>query len=120
MVKTASSILTASAVALCMVGSLPAARADVLRIAVVVADNEADYANNAALAPTFEALLKKGTGVKDVHVGVDPAKMTIASSSVWPNADDIRSVTDTSEWKATVGKLKAKPFTPEVFQITPP
>ena len=117
--KPTSSILIASAVALCMAGSLTAAKADVLRIAIVPADNEADYANNAALAPTFEALLKKGKGVKDVHVGVDAAKFTIASSSVWANADDIKSVTDTAEWKATVGKLKAKPFTPEVFQIAP-
>jgi hypothetical protein len=100
-----------------MLGTLTVAYADVLRIAVVVAESEADYTNNAKLVPTFEALLKKGTGVKDVHVGMDPSKMTIASSSVWPSADAIKSVTDTAEWKATVGKLKSKPFTPEVLQL---
>jgi hypothetical protein len=112
-------VLIAGAFALCTLAGITAADAEVLRIAVVVADNAADYANNAALAPTFAALLKKGTGVKDVHVGTDAAKMSIASSSVWANEADISSVTGTADWKAAVGKLKSKPFTPEVFQIAP-
>jgi hypothetical protein len=52
-----------------------------------------------------------------VHVGIDPDHLTITSSSVWPDAAAIKSVTNTAEWKATVAKLKSKPFTPEVFQI---
>ena len=46
------SVLTAAAFALCTIAGLTAAKAEVLRIAVVAADNAADYANNAALAPT--------------------------------------------------------------------
>lgn len=106
--------LLAGAFTLC---SITAVQAEVLRIAVVVAENQADYTNNAALVPTFDALLKKGTGVKDVHVGMDPTHMSIASSSVWPNAEAIKTVTDSAEWKATVAKLKSKPFTPEILQL---
>jgi hypothetical protein len=108
-------LLLAGAVALTT--GLTTAQADVLRIAIVVADSPADYTNNVALVPTFGALLRKGTGVKDVHVGIDPDHLTITSSSVWPDAAAINSVTDTAEWKATVAKLKSKPFTPQVFQI---
>ncbi|MGD0102441.1 MAG: hypothetical protein ABSC06_00210 [Rhodopila sp.] len=112
-------VLTAGAIGLCTIAGHTAAQAEVIRVAVVVADNAADYANNAALLPTFAALLRKGTGVKDVYVGSDAAKMTIATTSVWANESDIASVTGSAEWKAAAGKLKSKPYTPEVFQITP-
>jgi len=112
-------VLTAGTIGLCTIAAHTAAKADVLRIAVVVADSAADYANNAALLPTFAALLKKGAGVKEVYVGTDAAKMTIATTSVWANESDIAAVTGSAEWKAAAGKLKSKPFTPEVLQITP-
>jgi hypothetical protein len=76
-----------------------------------------------ALLPTLTVLLKQGTGVKDVHVGTNAAKMSIATSSVWADETDISSVTGTSDWKAAMDKL-SKPTSPyrvitEVFQITP-
>ena len=52
--------LTVGAIALCTAIGLTAAKADVLRVVVVVAESEADYANNAALLPTFVELMKKG------------------------------------------------------------
>jgi hypothetical protein len=67
----------------------------------------------------FAALLRKGKGVKAVYAGTDAAKLTTTTSSVWSDPADIGSVTDTADWKATVAKLKAKPFTPEVFTIVP-
>lgn len=116
-------VLTAGAFALCTVAGLTPVKAEVLRIVLVVADNATDYATNVALLPTLTALLKKGTGVKDVHVGTDAAKMSFATSSVWANETDITSVTGTAEWKAATDKL-SKPIAPyrvitEVFQITP-
>jgi hypothetical protein len=111
------SALTAGVFALCTVAGLTAAKAEVLRIAVVVADNAADYANNAALAPTFAALLKKGNGVKDVYVGTDEAKMSIASSSVWDSEANAKAATSTDEWKATAGKLKFKTYTVEFLEV---
>lgn len=116
-------VLTAGAFALCTVAGLTQVKAEVLRIVVVVADNATDYATNVALLPTLTALLKKGTGVKDVHVGTNAAKMSIATSSVWADETDISSVTETSDWKAAMDKL-SKPTSPyrvitEVFQITP-
>ena len=42
--------------------SAAAARADVICVATVVAENQADFASNAALMPTFVGLLKKGAG----------------------------------------------------------
>jgi hypothetical protein len=106
----------------CAFGSLvgvTAAQADALRVAVVVAENQADYENNVALLPTFAALLGKGKGIKAVYVGTDAAKFTITTSSVWSDPADISSVTDTADWKATAAKLKAKPYAGEVFTIVP-
>jgi hypothetical protein len=111
------SVLTAGVFALCTVAGLMAAKAEVLRIAVVVADNAADYTNNAALAPTFAALLKKGTGVKGVYVGTDAAKMSIASSSVWDSEANAKAATSTDEWKAAVGKLKFKTYRAEFLEV---
>jgi hypothetical protein len=116
-------VLTAGAFALCTIAGLTPVKAEVLRIVLVVADNATDYATNVALLPTLTALLKKGTGVKDVHVGTDAAKMSIATSSVWADEADISSVTGTADWKAATDKL-SKPIAPyrvitEVFQITP-
>jgi hypothetical protein len=116
-------ISTAGAFALCTVAGLTPVNAEVLRIVLVVADNATDFANNVALLPTLTALLKKGKGVKDIHVGTDAAKMSIATSSVWADEADISSVTGTADWKAATGKL-SKPTAPyrvivEVFQITP-
>lgn len=96
---------------------LSAANADVLRIAIVVADNQADYDNNVKTLPTFGELLKKG-GAKSVLVGMDPAKMSITSSSVWGSADDAAKATSTDDWKAAAGKLKYKAYTAEVFELS--
>ena len=65
------------------------------------------------------ALLKKGTGVKATWSGIDAAKLTIVTTSVWPEESDIKSATDTAEWKATAAKLKYKTYTPEIFQVVP-
>jgi hypothetical protein len=96
-----------------------AARADVIRVATVVAENQADYANNAALVPAFEAMLKKAPAVKATASGTDAAKLTIVTTSVWAQESDIKSATDTAEWKATAGKLKYKTYTAEIFQLVP-
>ena len=85
----------------------------------MVAENQADYANNAALVPGFVAMLKKATAVKATWSGTDAAKMTIVTTSVWPQESDIKSLTDTADWKAAAGKLKYKTYTAEIFQVVP-
>jgi len=97
---------------------ITSARADVLRVAIVTADSAADYASNAALLPTFAALLTKGGG-KDVIAGTDAAKMTIVSSSVWPSEAAVMAVTGSADWKAEAAKLKSKSYVIEIFQVTP-
>jgi hypothetical protein len=111
-------VLMAGTFALFAVAGPGAAKADVLRIAIATADNQADYDHNAATVATAKALLLKGTGVKAVYVLQDPAKMTVASVSVWPSEADIHSVTDSADWKSMVaGKLKYKTYTVEVFEV---
>ena len=83
---------------------------------MVVADSQADYDNNAALLDTFSALLKKGNA-KAVYVGSDPGKMTITTTSVWANEGDVSALTGSADWKAAAGKLKAKTYNSEVFQL---
>ncbi len=99
--------------------SVAAARADVIRVATVVAENQADFANNAALVPTFAGLLKKAPAVKATWSGTDAAKLTIITTSVWAQESDIKSLTDTADWKAAAGKLKYKTYTAEIFQVVP-
>nr|WP_294531325.1 hypothetical protein [uncultured Rhodopila sp.] len=106
------------AVLACYAGA-PAAHADVIRVATVVAENEADFTANAALVPTFVALLKKAPAVKASFSGTDAGKLTIVTTSVWPEESAIKSVTDTAEWKAAAGKLKYKTYTAEVLQLVP-
>jgi hypothetical protein len=99
--------------------SLTTANADVIRIAVVTAENKADYDNNAALVASFEALLKKGAGVKGVYAGTDAEKMSITTTSVWGAASDVEAVTGSADWKATAAKLKAKTYNTEIFELAP-
>jgi hypothetical protein len=110
-------VLAAAAFVLCAAAGLTAAKADVIRVALVVADKQADYDSNVALAPTFDALLKKAAGVKTAYVGTDAGKLTIMSSSVWPDEAAIKALTDSADWKAAAGKLKYKTYTVEIFQI---
>jgi hypothetical protein len=121
--KTMYGFVRIAAVAFALAGamemSVATVNADVLRIAVVSADNKADYDNNVALLPGFAALLKKGSGVKGVFVGADPDKMSITTSSAWGSATDVSAVTDSADWKALAAKLKAKTYTTEVFEIVP-
>ena len=98
--------------------SFSAASADVLRVAIVEAENDADYAGNVALLPTFVDLMKKG-GAKSVTVGSDAAKKSIGTSSVWGSAADIAKLTGSDDWKAAAGKLKRKSYTAEVFEVAP-
>ena len=98
--------------------SFSAARADVLRVAIVEAESDADYASNVALLPTFVDLMKKG-GAKAVTVGGDAAKKSIGTSSVWGSAADIAKLTGSDDWKAAAGKLKRKSYTAEVFEVAP-
>jgi hypothetical protein len=95
------------------------ANADVIRVAVVTADSKADYDNNAALVATFEALLKKGAGVKGVYAGTDAEKMSITTTSVWGSASEVEAVTSTADWKAAAAKLKAKTYNTEIFELAP-
>jgi hypothetical protein len=114
-----ASVLTIAGLGCYCVAGAPAAKADVIRIATVVAENQADYANNAALVPAFVALLKKASVVKATYSGIDAGKLTITTTSVWPTAADIKTVTDTADWKAAAGKLKYKTYTAEVFEVVP-
>jgi hypothetical protein len=109
--------LILAGIAVCSAAVAPTARADVIRIAVVVAESKADYDNNAALVPTFAALLKKGA--KAVYAGTDAAKMSITTTSVWSNEAAIAAVVGGDDWKAAAAKLKGKPYTAEVFEIVP-
>ena len=61
--------------------------------------------------------MKKGTGVKNVYVGIDAAKMSIASSSVWDSEANAKAATSTDEWKAAAGKLKFKTYTVEFLEV---
>ena len=97
---------------------MSAVRADVLRVAIVEADNDADFSSNVALLPTFVDLMKKG-GAKSVTVGSDAAKKSIGTSSVWGSAADIAKLTGSDDWKAAAGKLKRKSYTAEVFEVAP-
>ena len=98
---------------------LNSARADVMRIAVVIADNAADYKANAALLPAFVKMLKAGAGVKEVSSGTDAANNAIMSTSVFPNAAAVSAVTGSERGKAQAAKLKAKSYTINVFDLAP-
>ncbi len=98
--------------------AISVAKADVLRVAIVEADNEADFKSNAALLPTLADLLKK-LGAKSVVAGTDAEHMAIATSTVWGSAADIAKVAGSDEWKAAAGKLKRKSYTTEVFEVAP-
>lgn len=96
-----------------------AARADVVRVAVVVADSAADYQSNTALLPAFAAMLKKGAGVKEVYTGTDDAHMAITTVSVFPDAAAVAAVTGSADWKAEAAKLKSKNYTIGVYNVAP-
>ena len=115
MKKMFSSVLM-GAFAVCTVAGFTAAKADVIRVAIAVADSQADYESNAALLPTFAELFKKGKA-KAEYVGTDAAKMTIMSTSVWASEADVTAVTGSADWKAAAGKLKAKTYNTEVFEL---
>ncbi len=112
------SVLTVGALALSTGAGLTSANADVLRVAIVVADSAADNTANAAMLPTFAAMLTKG-GAKDVVSGTDDAKMSIVTSSVWADEAAITAVTGSADWKAEAAKLKAKTYVIEIFKVTP-
>ena len=71
---------------------MTAAKADVIRVAIVVADSQADYTSNAGLVSNFEALLKKAAG--------------IASGSKVPNKEKVGKVTRKQVME--IVKIKAK------------
>jgi hypothetical protein len=110
-------ILIAGAFAFCAAASLTAAKADVVRIALVVAGSQADYDSNASISPVAQELLKKGKGVKTIYMINDPAKLTRGSVSVWDNEADATTATSTAEWKALMGKMKSKSYTIEILEI---
>jgi len=66
--NTLRNIVIAGAVALSSAAGLTAAKADVIRIAIVAAGSQADYDSNLPFTDTFKDLLKKGKGVKAVYV----------------------------------------------------
>jgi hypothetical protein len=98
---------------------LATAQADVLRHAQVVASSKADFDANVQLIPTFNAMLQKSPGLKQVFVGFDPAKNTFTSTSIWDKADSVAAVTGSPEWKETVAKLKSTALNIEVLEIQP-
>jgi hypothetical protein len=118
MTNTVRAAVLATASILGLAGTSPA-RADVMRIAVVIADNAADYQANAALLPGFVKMLKAGAGAKDVNSGTDAAHNAIMSTSVFPNAAAVEAVTGSDAWKAEAAKLKAKSYTINVFDLAP-
>jgi hypothetical protein len=109
--------LAFGAIAVCVAAAPTAARADVIRIALVTADSPADFDNNAALLPEYSALLKKGAGVKEVAVFADAAKLLIGTSSVWASEADVKAITESAEWKAVVAKQKAKTLNIGIYQV---
>ena len=117
MYNTVRAAILAGAAAFCVAGAT-AARADVIRVAIVMADSAADNAANAAMIPAFTAMLTKG-GAKDVMGGTDAGKMAIVTTSVWPNEAAIAAVTGSADWKAEAAKLKAKSYVINVFELTP-
>jgi hypothetical protein len=117
MKNTLRSLLMTGVIALCAAAGLSSAKADVIRVAVVTADSQADYDNNAALVPGFAALLKKSA--KAVYAGTDASHMAITTTSVWASEADLAALTGSAEWKAMAEKLKAKSYTIGVFQLTP-
>ena len=114
----AKSALVFGFVAAVGAAAISVAKADVLRVAIVEAENEADFKSNVALLPTFADLLKKG-GAKAVVVGSDAEHKAIATSSVWESAADLAKFTGSDDWKAAAGKLKRKTYTTEVFEVAP-
>jgi hypothetical protein len=108
--------ILAGAAVFCVAG-VNAARADVLRVAIVIADSAADNTANAALLPDFASLLTKG-GAKDVLAGTDAGKMAIVTTSVWANEAAIAAVTGSDAWKAEAAKLKAKSYVINVFELS--
>ncbi len=115
--------LTKSALALGIAAAVGAmtlslARADILRVAIVEAENDADFKSNAALLPTLAELLKKG-GAKSVTVGTDAEHKAIGTSTVWASPADLAKVTGSDAWKAEAAKLKRKAYTAEVFEVAP-
>jgi hypothetical protein len=115
MIKSALVLGFAAAVA---TATLSAAKADILRVAIVEAENDADFNANAALLPALADILKKG-GAKSVTVGTDAEHKAIATSTVWASAADLAKVTGSDQWKAEAGKLKRKSYTTEVFTVGP-
>jgi hypothetical protein len=107
--------ILAGAAVFCIAG-VDSARADVLRVAIVMADSAADNTANAALLPSFTSLLTKG-GAKDVMGGTDAGKMAIVTTSVFPSEAAIAAVTGSDAWKAEAAKLKAKSYVINVFQL---
>jgi hypothetical protein len=82
-----------------------AARADVMRIVVIVAADQADY--DADLKEQHNAidLMKKGD-LKTGYVVADPAKLTVGTVSIWESEDKFDAVADTDPCKALIGWLK--------------
>jgi hypothetical protein len=118
MTNTIRTIILAGAAAFCFAG-FNSARADVMRVAVVIADSPADYQANAALLPAFVKMLKAATGAKDVSSGTDAANNAIMTTSVFPNAAAVTALTGSDAWKAEAAKLKAKSYTINVFDLSP-
>ena len=113
MQKTLAALLIAGSLA--VPGALATAKADVLRLAIVIAPDQAAYENNVGLTSTYEELYKKGGGTS-CTVGSDPTHLAIASSCLFPNEAAIAAMTALPEWKAAYAKLKPQMVIIEVLQ----
>jgi hypothetical protein len=97
-------------------GTVTTANADVMRIAIAVADNKADYDANVGMTAIFADLYRKA-GATSVYVGTDAENLSWASFSVWHSEADIDRLTNSPAWKAEFAKLKYENVRVEVFQL---
>ena len=92
-----------------------AAQADVLRLAIVIAPDQAGYESNVTMTATFLDLYKK-VGATSCTVGHDPTHLAIASSCVFANEAAITAATGSPEWAAANAKLKVQTRIIELLQ----
>jgi hypothetical protein len=108
-------------VALALACAATAASADIIRVTVVQAANQDDFAfNDKITTDAVLGLIKKSNGGRAAYAYRDAKMMITGSVSLWPDEATAKSVMETPEWKAQVSeKLKiaqdGKAFTVQVF-----
>jgi len=110
--NTLRGLLIGTTLAVCAV---TAAQAEVLRLAIVIAPDQAGCESNVTMTSTFEDLYKKA-GATSCTVGHDATHLAIASSCVFANEAAIAAVTGSPEWAAANAKLKIQTRIIELLQ----